>query len=771
MAAITNARNRTRQRPKWVRRTKQVIAFGTIIFLACFAALFLIFLGAYRKAEDSMSSLDDRVSQFMVPPSVIVDRNGVVLYRVSSQNRRVVHLSEVPEFVRNAMIAAEDRRFYSHSGVDPVGLARAAFTVAREGRLAQGGSTITMQLAKRLYNGSDKSLPRKVRDIATACAIENHLTKDQILEIYLNQVFFGENAYGIGAASEVYFNKPVEKLTLGEAAMLARCVRSPSRENPIRDIKAAVANRDIVLGIMLDEAMITKPQYDKAIAEKPHINPHPPQTTASYPAGSARYFVHHVLDVLHDEFPTLDLKQGGYRIQTTLDINLQRTAENVVRTVVAQHRADRVTTGAFVCVDKDGKILCEVGGVDFNRNQYNMIENGHRQPGSSFKPFVYGTALATGAVRFGQMISNEPIHTVDNIGRTWDPRNSGGHYGGYLPMETAFKLSVNIPAIHVMEAVGPKTVVSYAHDSFGFKSELAPYLPLAIGSSAVNPLEMAEGYSVFMLRGNRIHPYPISQIQGPDGEIIKSYQPQIYYNVFDPTAAGEIDQLMRDVVESGTGTRARDVPNARGKTGTTNSALDAWFCGYTDGLIGIGWIANEHMEKHGVAKYEPMQRGVFGGTVTVLIWEGIMKVAHEHFATTVSVPAVAEASPPQRPRPTVDDSRGPAPDVPVVPQDDGPRPEDQKPVNIPPSSPRDNPPADTNNPVPDGLYPAPNDKPQGQARRAPARPRDDSADTIQVEVCADTGLRATPYCPETVVKTFRRGTEPKQRCRLHGPGG
>ncbi len=766
MAAITSTSKRRKARPKWVRRVKQAFAIVTIVFLAVSSVLIFLLFREYRTAQDNMESLNEKMDALSTQPTVIVDRNGIVLYRISKENRRVVKLQDVPKSVQNAMLAAEDKRFYEHSGVDIQGIARAMLGLAKEGHVAGGGSTLTMQLAKRLYNGNSQSFMRKIKDVATAAAMEERLTKDQILELYLNQVFFGENAFGIEAASQVYFNKHVQDLTIGESAMLARCVRSPSRENPIRDLKVATENRDVVLGVMQTEGMISHDEYDKAINELPKINPHPFTTTASYPAGSAQYFVNHVLHKIHDDFPNLDLKAGGYRIVTTIDLPLQRTAESVVRQVVKDYRGSHVTTGAFVCMNKEGQILCEVGGVDFNKNQYNVIEQGHRQPGSSFKPLVYATGLATGKIVYGQMLSNAPVH-LEGMGdknKDWNPGNaSRTKWGLTIPMETAFKLSINLPAIHVILDTGPDVVANYAKDVFGIQSKIYAYPSLALGTSEVNPLELAEAYSTFMLRGSRVKPYPVARIISPDGSILKSYSGEITATSLDPQVCDEIDHLTRAVVESGTGTRAQIVPNAHGKTGTTQETKDAWFCGYTDGLVGIGWIANEQARKNGPPAYRPMKNGIFGGTVTVQIWAGVMKVAHEKFADKEFEARNEAARHPVKPEGTVPPLHDVDPDgMPIDP--DGTFAPPAAPGKPSTRGPDANPATTGGDPTTGTTPPI---TPPPDTTPPPVRQNHDEEQGIEVEVCADTGLLATPYCPETVFRKYHKGQEPKRKCRLH----
>lgn len=597
----------------------------------------VMFLNAYKDAQVLVENLDDKMLALASEsnPSVIYSSDGKKLYVVQGVYRKVLgDYSKIPPNMRYAILAAEDRRFFDHSGIDWWSMLRVLFTAAREGRASQGGSTLTMQLAKRMYSNSERTFKRKIQDMALAVAMERKLSKEQILTLYLDQVYFGSGAWGVQAASDVYFGKPVDKLTLGECAMLARCVQSPSRENPYRNLAKAVENRNLVLGIMRDESWITADQYAKAVAETPKLRSKQ-RPTMNVDLRDCPYFVRHVLDDLDAKGIDFDaLKQGGYKIYTTVDTDMQNVAEEQVRRIVRRYRGDGVTQGAFVLMDKDGQIKAEVGGVSYEKNQFNIVTQGRRQPGSSFKPFVYATAFANHQVSIWDSLPNQRHAFELGGGRrnTWTPKNSNGKYSDSISVISAFKWSVNVPAVWAMSRVGPDAVIQYANGAFGFSSKFRPVMSLALGAAEVSPLDMAQAYSVFMLRGNRATPYTITKIVGPDGETIEDAKPNIVPNVIGEEVTDEIDALMRAVVVSGTGREAGEVPNARGKTGTTSDNKDAWFCGYSDGLVGIGWIGNERIV-NGRAVYRSMDSSVFGGTVTVQMWTNIMARAHERFAT------------------------------------------------------------------------------------------------------------------------------------------
>jgi penicillin-binding protein 1A len=714
---------------------------------------------ALDEAAAKIPNLPDIMAEITRQPTVITDRNGEPLFQISSEYRKPVRIEEIPQRVIDATLAAEDVRFFEHGGIDYRAIARVLLTNAREGRIAQGGSTITMQLAKRVYSGGERTYRRKVQDMALAVMMERELTKEQILELYLNQIFYGAGAYGVQAAADVYFGKKLDQLTLAEAALLARCVRRPSQETPFVNPEAAVANRNVVLRTMLENAMISQREYDEAVREPLRLRKGPRHNLATHKI--APYFVDYVLSQIEKDMPNADLTEGGYRVETTLDVGLQAVAEKAVAHLVAKYQRRGVRTAAFLLCDRSGAILAMVGGRDYERRQYNAISQGRRQPGSAFKPFVYATAFELGALEPNDMISNARFVLRDPTTQAvWSPDNANQRYGGMLSVRSAFANSVNIPAVRVMDKVGPNNVVALAKSVFGFKSELAPYLSLALGASAVSPLEMAEGYSVFMLHGERFQPFGIKRIIGPDGSVVKEFSPRIVRTDLSPRTCDIMDGLMRAVVTSGTGRRASGIANARGKTGTTSDNRDAWFCGYTDEFLGIGWIANETYDpgRNPPWSYGEMP-GIFGGNVTVEMWADVLKAAQKAWgeearrfdgSTTVS----REETPPETP---------PLEDAPQ--QDpDAPQPQD-----LPPTPEAD--PGDRAT-EPDGTGAAAEKAgtpPSPPPNPPTTRPKTAAGEMELVEICADSGARATLYCPEVVRRAFPKGRAPSKPCSLHGP--
>lgn len=728
------------------RWTKIVLATLFVVFVGASTWVAFVIKRELDRAAERLPRLPQIMADILKNPTVITASDGTVLFQMQAEYRRPVLIRDVPQVVIDATIAAEDIRFYQHDGIDLKAIARAVVTNFREKRLAQGASTITMQLAKRIYNDGAPTFQRKLEDMAMAYTIERSFTKDQILEMYLNEVFYGSGAYGIQAAADVYFGKKLSELTLDEAALLARLVRRPSQENPFVDPEAAVRNRNIVLDLMLEAGFIDAEQHREAVARPLKLRERPVVGASAFKR--APFFVDYVLARVREELPGADLSQGGYRVETTLDWELQRAAEQAVAKLLDAHRRNLVTTAAFLLMDRDGRILAYVGGGNYRRNQFDAISQGRRQPGSAFKPFVYAAAFESGVLSPVGVVSNAPFVWRDPAsGRVWSPRNSSGGAGGLVSVRRALAASLNLPAVHAIEQVGPRTVVSMCRNAFGIRSPLDPVLALGLGASAISPMEMAEGYSVFMTHGDRVRPFGIARIIGPDGSIVRSFRPEIRRRVMSRENAEAVDRLLRAVVTSGTGRSARSVVNARGKTGTTDDNRDAWFVGYTNELLGVGWVANETRGSRGW-RYEPMARRVFGGTVPIGMWVDVVSLAQKKRGEkSVVIDDLGSAA---REGAEAAEEREATP-PPTPPIGDGSRPEDWV---LPP------------------LEPAP--PPAGKASPPTAPDRGPGAEegatgTVMVEVCAETGRRATVYCPERVVRPFARGKEPKTTCTKHLP--
>jgi penicillin-binding protein 1A len=770
MESIVRKKNRVVK--PWIRFLKRTLAVAVLLGLTVIAVLFGALIVVTKNVRSEIGTLEDKLVVNENQPSVIVSSDGTELLRLVSEYRKPFQLEDVPPHVVNAFIAAEDRRFYQHEGVDYIGLGRALVLAAREGKVSQGGSTITMQLAKQLLTGSDRTFDRKLKDIILANELESLKTKDQIMELYLKQVYFGEGAFGLASAAEVFFKKDVKDLTIAEAAMLARCVRRPTFENPVARYSRALANKNVVLGIMKEEGMINEGELQRAKAERPKI--YGQTFRKSLQNSIAPYFVDYVLSELKESYPELDLKTGGYRIETTLNLKLQQFADASVRGVVNDFRRQGVTNGAFVLMDRNGHLLAIVGGQDYSKSQFNIATIGMRQPGSSFKPIVYSTALATGSVRPGQSLSNAPVKVIN--GRPW-PKNSGKFNGPSYSIDTSIAMSINRPAVHTFLDAGKENVVQYAQDVFGLKSPLRDggSIPdsLALGAMPVKPVEMAEVYSVFMLGGDRVHPTPIRRILGPNQEVIKEDRPLKFERVLPTWVAETMDGYLGQVVNHGTARAAMAVPDSRGKTGTTNSNKDAWFCGYTPDYVGIAWVGN--------LRGKAMGAKVFGGTVAIRFWVDIVNHARatvkppdklppsDFTVTTGPGPKVKTVPPPTTApeKPKADESDIEDPTV-----ADSPRTEvnpSEQPVD--PDGDAGAVPTTAGGPVPfdEPTHSAP---PTERPKPRSTPPKRTQTDTfVEIEVCADTGERASLYCPNTVTRRFATGKAPRSICHEHRRGG
>lgn len=693
-------------------------------------------------AAAMIPELPARMTDSYSRPSVIMSSDGKTLMSLTTEYRNPKRLGSIPEHVRYAILAAEDKRFYDHQGLDYRGLMRAAWTTV-SGKRVEGGSTLSMQLAKQVFTNSEKSIDRKMQDIALAMEIERSLTKDQILEFYMNYVYFGAGAYGVGAAASVYFGKELDELTIAEAALIARCARRPSKENPFADLETATFNRNLVLATMKEEGWITENEFAEAKGEPVTL-----VKNRRYVPGSTKlapYFTDYVFRELHRLLPQIDVTKGGYRVETTLDYALDLYSAERVRQLVRRYQGARVTQGAFMVMDKEGRILAMTGGADYQRNQFNAVVDGSRQPGSSFKPFIYAAGFDKGIFSPRGSIRNDPFMIEDDSGRRRAVR--GGGKGGSVSVRSAIAMSINTPAVWANKMVGYNNAVHFAQTRFGFTSNLPPVPTLALGSGSVSLLEMGRAYSTFQNGGDRVEPYVIVRVTDPAGKVIYRGGPVVERLALSSSAAQGIDYCLRAVVTSGTGRAAGSVTNARGKTGTTSDNKDAWFCGYTDRLIGIGWVGNEYRTASGAVRYGEMSPSIMGGYIVAPLWAEIVGRAQAKYpekarsisgGSAVSAPREQEAVEPEPPadEPPADEGETPAGEG---DRSDGSKPPETKVVEDPPAKPVE-----------------PESTGGGEG-------------LIAVELCADSGARATAYCPERVRRRFPPDRVPSKPCPTHRP--
>jgi len=553
-----------------------------------------------------LSDLPD-VSQLLVKGTsrditVLDDQGRLIARRGLTQGARV-DVSKLPDFVPNAFIAIEDRRFRSHFGLDPVGLGRAALENMIAGHVRQGGSTLTQQLAKNLFLDPNRTFERKIQEAMLALYLESRYTKDQILTLYLNRVYFGAGVYGIDAASQRFFGKPAEKLTLPEAAMLAGSVKAPARFNPLADADASMARAGVVLRAMEDAGFIDDKTRAEAQATRPRI------VRGAGTPGSG-YFVDWIISRLSGY--AMDAGDSVI-VETTFDLDAQAQAERAVATgLAAQGEALHAGEAALVAMTPDGAVRAMVGGRSYEQSTYNRATDAMRQPGSAFKPFVYLAAFEHGHTP-DDVMNDGPIDI-----HGWKPSDYEGHFEGEISLTRAFAKSSNVIAAQLTNEVGAAVVAKTAH-RLGIASPLEAVSSLALGTSTVTPLELTAAYVPFANGGANTPPYGIIRIRTRNGKVLFTHRVDDPETVIAPLNLGEMTQLMVETVSTGTGKAARleERPTA-GKTGTTQDYHDAWFVGFTSDLICGVWIGNDDNS--------PMAKAT-GGGLPARIFHNFMETA------------------------------------------------------------------------------------------------------------------------------------------------
>lgn len=551
-----------------------------------------------------MPSTNDLWEAKQNPSITIQDRYGRVLLREGAQNAPPVNIDALPPHVAQAVIAIEDRRFYEHMGVDIEGLTRAVMQNFQKGRVVQGGSTLTQQLAKNLFLTNERTLRRKLQEVAMALWLESKFTKKQILALYLSRVYFGASAWGVEAASERYFDKPARELTLGEAALLAGLLKAPSRMNPANEDTAAKARALVVLNAMVQEGFITVAQRDTAAASRLPIN-------RRNPAGNLGYFRDWIDPQLNR---IIGEQRDDFVIETTLDLEAQRAGEASLNGALdEQGAAMGVSQGGLLSLDAQGGVRAMVGGRGYTDSQFNRTTQARRQPGSSFKYFIYMAAMERPNFSPWSVRVDEPITIGD-----WSPGNYEDNYYGAVTLTQAFAKSMNMVAISVANEVGGDNVIETAR-RLGVRTRLYNYRSLALGAQELPMIEMAQAYGAMASGGFRIEPHGVARVRRASGNVIWTWRPTNAERVVDDRTLRSMNYLMSRVVEAGTGTRAR-IPGRQigGKTGTGNDYRDAWFVGFTSGITTAVWVGNDN--------YAVTKR-VTGGSLPALIWHDYMVVA------------------------------------------------------------------------------------------------------------------------------------------------
>ncbi|MDN7818430.1 penicillin-binding protein 1A [Burkholderia vietnamiensis] len=710
-----------KKRPWWLKALIGLAAMCVAIVVA--GGLVLGY--ALVVAWPNMPSLDALTDYRPKVPLRIYTSDHVLIGEFGEERRDIVHFKDVPDSLKKAILAIEDARFYDHGGVDLTGIARAGFVALTNGHASQGASTITMQVARNFFLSSEKTYTRKIYEMLLAYRIERALTKDQILEVYMNQIYLGQRAYGFASAARVYFGKDLKDITLAEAAMLAGLPKAPSAYNPVVNPKRAKVRQEYILQRMLELNFITREQYDEAVAQPLVVKGAGREFSVH-----AEYVAEMVRQMMYAQYRE-ETYTRGFNVVTTIDSADQQVAYTALRKGIMDYErrhgyrgpegfielpsgADdreqaiddallehpdngeliaavvtatsprqitvafidgssatidgdnlrfassalsanaqpnrRIRPGAIVRVVKndtgkwsitqlpqvegafisivpqDGAIRSLVGGFDYNKNKFNHVTQAWRQPGSSFKPFIYSASLDKG-LGPATVINDGPLYfsAAETGGQPWEPKNYGGGFEGPMSMRTALQRSRNLVSIRILNHIGTKYAQQYI-TRFGFDAERHPaYLPMALGAGQVTPLQMAGAYSVFANGGFRVNPYLIAEVTDPSGAIVARAQPLIAEQnaprAIDARNAYVMNSLLQSVAQRGTGSRTNVLKRTdlAGKTGTTNDSHDAWFAGYQHTLAAIAWIGYDNPRSLGDRET--------GGGLSLPVWIDYMGAA------------------------------------------------------------------------------------------------------------------------------------------------
>lgn len=677
-----NSRQRHSRR-KQFPRIRTVIAFLAVLLLAASPAI----AAAWRSVSENLPSLDKEEEYHATNDTLIFDSSPTphllaVLH--GGENRVIVPEEQIPPILKQAIVVIEDDRFYEHQGFDPVGVMRAIFSNFTEGKLVEGGSTITQQYIKNTYVSNEPSINRKLKEAIYAHDLEQKWSKDKILSEYLNTIYFGNGAYGIQVAATIYFNKAVPDLTIAECALLAAIPKSPTQFSPSINPEAARQRRDLVLAKLLRRGVISQEEFDTASQ-----TPLPTQGFFMGPATEqAPYFVEYIKEQLIARYGTKTTFEGGLRVYTTLDLQKQAAAEKAVAAVLDQPGDPSV---ALVSLEPGTSyVRAMVGGRDFSEQKFNVATQGHRQPGSAFKPFVLATAMNKGISPGSTFVSEPKKFNLGGEGSVWEVHNFDEIYLGKISLEKATVYSDNAVYSELMMKVGAADVADTAHKA-GINTAFSARPAIALGGldNGVTPLELASAYGTFANGGNRVtgsidfdadgaDPISIFRVTAANGALIEENAPQATA-ALDPVIAYNVNSVLKQVAMNGTGQFSNLGRPCAGKSGTTEDYVDAWFSGYTPDLVATVWIGYPEQRT-------PMQdvRGVrvTGGSWPAQIWNLYMTEA------LANTPA-------------------------------------------------------------DDFYKPPN------------------SDLVQVQVCADSGQIAWPWCPKKESRSFFPGKVPTEKCTLH----
>jgi penicillin-binding protein 1A len=691
---------------------------------------------------------------------------------VSNRYQINVKLSEIPANLKQATIDIEDERFYEHNGVDFRSLARAAYRNVLKWKLSEGASTLTQQLAINRLLTRKKTIDRKLQGMVLAVQIEKTLSKDTILERYLNEVNYGGNIYGVAAAAKYYFGKPLSELSVSECAYIAGLPQRPAYTNPFRNPKAAVSRRNIVLAKMRDLGHVTSDSYQAAVMEVPDIMADAPKIRTQF---RAPHFTNWVLRKLVKKYGSERIYRGGLKVYTTLSLELQRKSVEALKEGLQNGLDSGVTEGAVVSMDPtNGYVRAMVGSTDYTRTNFNYA-TGRSQCGSTFKPFVY--AAAFGDNKLGLTPDSSRFDGPTTYG-DWTPKNYGGRYSyGRVSIRSAVASSKNTIAVKVAKEVGINNVIATAKRA-GLDVPMNRDLTLALGTAAVSPLELTTAYCTFANAGTAHKPVAIVGIIDGDGDSIPVDGIEATRNALSAAAVRFVDECLKAVIDYGSAAGARgihEVEGARGKTGTTSDNRDAWFVGYTPKLVttvymcGVKRVIVNNKE---VVRYLPME-GITGGRVCAPVWAAIMRDAPTILSELDRIAAlplesdesdVKVDSPKQTPATGVVEPAPTEVKVDTAPEDaglDSAAPLEQPDVDsVPPVVPEsiDEPkPAETPQPT----IPSPTTV---RIKKPEVKPDPE----VEVLICSDSNLRANDYCVEVVRQLIPKSKAPKRTCNQHG---
>lgn len=579
------------------KRSLKMMLFFVALWLVCIFVLGIIGYVCYCQA--TLPEFSKAIYVEREPGVKILSEDGRELTSYGALFAEPVDVDELPKYVAQAVVDTEDRRFYKHNGFDYIGFFRAMGVNVFKRRYAQGASTITQQVAKNLFLTQEKSVKRKVQEFLLARWLEKHFSKKQILNIYLNRVFFGSGAYGINNASMRFFNKKAKNLNLHEAAILAGVLKAPSRYNYLRNKKVSLERAKVVLSLMNRAGTISKDELNKALNQ-------PVGQGKDQKLLGIRYFG----DYIMSELPKLIRSyQDDIYVKTTLDYNLQRKAEYILRKHLRLHQKDKVSEGAVVILDNKGAVKAMVGGFDYNKSQFNRATQALRQAGSSFKLFVYLSAFEKGFSE-NDIINDEPI----KIG-SWEPKNYDKRFHGKVSLKQAFAQSLNVATVDLATHLSLNDIIDMAL-RLGVTTNIKDEPSIILGAAEVKVIDMAAAYATAANGGYAVFPFGIRTVSDTSKNILYQYQPDDVSKVLDDDVVKKINVLEREVVLSGTGKKARLVKDARGKTGTSQNYRDAWFIGSNGKYTVAVWVGNDDNS--------PMAE-IGGGSVPAEIWTEIMK--------------------------------------------------------------------------------------------------------------------------------------------------